>query len=299
MAHELLLILQDLRLSSPDFLTDAMLLISSPISHTVIPLAIASVFLWCSDRRKGDWMMMSIVSGMFFGHLLKDIIKNPRPFVTDDRLILEERAAKGAQGYSTPSGHTVEAVTAYGSVIALVRRWWMTVLMCTVIAAIMFSRLYLGVHTVFDLIIGLIVAIAVMAVNYILISYSYRGDGNCLRVTVIYLLSFIIAVTVWMLITDYHGGIMKYGGLFLGAVLGRQISDGFMRGHSGPRTMKEKVERLAIGWPVTLLISGIPFLVLGHSLGYLIGGFLCSMSLYVFIPAIFLSLKSKNEQRLS
>ena len=299
MAHELLLILQDLRLSSPDIVTDAMLLVSSQLFHIIIPLMLASAFLWCSDRRKGDWMMMSIVSGMFFGHLLKEIIKNPRPFVTDDRLIPEERAVNGAPGYSTPSGHTVEAVTTYGSVIAIVRRWWVTVLMCTVIAAILFSRLYLGVHTVFDLTIGLIVAVAVMAVNQILISYSYRDGGNCLRVTVIYLLSFIAAVTVWMLIADYHGGIMKYGGLFLGAVLGRQIADGFIKDHSEPRTLKEKLTRLAIGWPLALLSFAVPYLVLEHSLGYLIGGFLCSMSLYVIVPVLFLILKSKNEQRLS
>ena len=297
MTDELLLMLQDLRLSSPDILTDAMLLISSPVFHILVPLAIASVFLWCSDRRKGDWVMMSIVSGMFFGHLLKDVIRNPRPFVTDDRLVPEERALKGASGYSTPSGHTVDSATAYGSVIAVVKRRWVTVSMCAVIAAVMFSRLYLGVHTVFDLIIGLAVAAAVMAATYILVSYSYRNDGNHLRVTVLYILSFVIAITIWMLITDDRGPIMRYGGLFLGAVIGRQVGRSCLKDDRCAHTKKGDLKRLAIGWPVTVLSFAVPLLLLGHSAGFLIGGFLCSISLYVFAPAIFLTLESNNGQR--
>ena len=299
MTDELLLMLQDLRLSSPDIVTDAMLLMSSPIFHIAMPLAIASVLLWCCDRKKGDWTMMSIVSGMFFGHLLKDVFRNLRPFLTDDRLTPEERALRGASGYSTPSGHTVDAVTSYGSVITLVRKRWVTILMCVIIAAIMFSRLWLGVHTVFDLFIGLIVAVAVMAVNHVLVSYSYRNEGNFLRVTVIYLLSYIAAMVIWLLITDDRGPIMRYSGLFIGAIMGRQVAHNYLKDDSGKRSLNGNLWRLAIGWPVAFLSFGIPFLVLGQSAGFFIGGFLCSVSLYVLAPLIFLTIESKNEQVLS
>ena len=296
MTDELLLMLQDLRLSSPDIVTEAMLLISSPIFHIAVPLAIASVLLWCCDRKKGDWAMMSIVSGMFFGHLLKDVFRNPRPFLTDDRLTPEERAMKGASGYSTPSGHTVDAVTSYGSVIVLVRRWWATVLMFAIIAVIMFSRLWLGVHTVFDLFIGLIVAVIVMAVNHILVSYSYRDDGNFLRSTVIYLLSYIAAMMIWLLIADDSGPIMRYCGLFLGAIIGRQIAHSYVKDERREHGLKGNLVRLIIGWPLAVLSFGIPFLILGQYAGFFFGGLLCSVSIYALIPLIFLTVKSKNEQ---
>lgn len=277
--------LQDLRLSAPDIITSAMLLVSSPAFYVAIPIAIASFFLWCVDRRKGDWIMMNIITGMFFGHLLKYIIKNPRPFVTDDRLIPEERAVKGAPGYSTPSGHTVDAVTSFGSIAVLVRRRSVTLLMIAIIALVMFSRLYLGVHTELDLLAGALTAITVMIINSALISYSYRDDSSYFRITVVYLLLFIIGTTVWVLVTDYHGGLMKYGGLMLGAVIGRQIGHG--TDYAKCRCLGRTVIRLAIGWGITALFFEIPILLFGTTVGYLVGGFLVSLNIFALSPVLF------------
>ncbi len=280
--------LQDLRLSAPDIITSAMLLVSSPAFYVAVPIAIASFFLWCVDRKKGDWIMMNIVSGMFFGHLLKDIIQNPRPFVTDDRLIPEEKAMKGATGYSTPSGHTVDATTSFGSIAVLVRRRSVTLLMIAIIALVMFSRLYLGVHTEWDLLAGALTAITVMIINSALISYSYKNDNNYFRITVVYLLLFIIGATVWMLVTDHHGGLMKYGGLMLGAIIGRQIGHGIE--DTKCRRFNNIAGRLSIGWIITALFFTIPILMFGTTTGYLIGGFLCSLNFFALSPAIFRSL---------
>lgn len=280
--------LQDLRLSAPDIITSAMLLISSPAFYVAIPIAIASFFLWCVDRRKGDWIMMNIVSGMFFGHLLKYIIQTPRPFVTDDRLIPEEKAMKGAPGYSTPSGHAVDATTSFGSIAVLVRRRSVTLLMIAIIALVMFSRLYLGVHTEWDLLAGALTAMTVMIVNSALISYSYKNDGNYFRITVVYLLLFIIGATVWMLVTDHHSGLMKYGGLMFGAIIGRQIGHGIE--DTKCRRLSNIAGRLAIGWVITALFFTIPILMFGTTTGYLIGGFLCSLNFFALSPAIFRSL---------
>jgi len=281
--------LRDLRLSAPDAITSAMLMVSSPAFYVAIPIAIASFFLWCVDRRKGDWILMNIVSGMFFGHLLKYIIQNPRPFVTDDRLIPEEKAMKGTPGYSTPSGHTVDATTSFGSIAVLVRRRSVTLLMIAIIALVMFSRLYLGVHTEWDLLVGVLTAITVMIINSALISYSYKNDGNYFRITVVYLLLFIIGTTVWMLVTDHHGDLMKYGGLMLGAIIGRQIGHG-IKDDAPCHRFGNIAGRLAIGWIITALLFAIPVLLFGTNVGYLIGGFLCSMNIFALSPALFRSL---------
>lgn len=291
MAHEFLLMLQDLRLSIPDAVTSIMLLVSSPIVHVAVPIAIASFFLWCVDRRKGDWIMMNIVSGMFFGHLLKDVIANPRPFETDDRLIPEEKALKGASGYSTPSGHAVDATAAFASTAVLVKRRAVTILMVAVTAVILFSRLYLGVHTVWDLLAGMFFAIAVMAVNSVLMAYSYKDDSNYFRITAVYLLLFLIGTTVWMLVTDDREILMRYGGLMLGAIIGRQIGHAAADEKPSCRPFSCKAGRLMIGWVAAIALFLIPILLLGTAVGYLVGGFLCSMDLFVFSPVVFRRLK--------
>ena len=286
MTDGLLLMLQDLRLSAPDIVTSAMLFISSPVIHVAVPIAIASFFLWCVDRRKGDWIMMNIVSGMFFGHLLKDVIKNPRPFETDNRLIPEERALKGASGYSTPSGHAVDATTSFGSVAVLVRKKAVTLVMVAVIALIMFSRLYLGVHTVWDLIAGVTVAVIIMIVNSALIAYSYKDDGNYFRITALYLLLFVIGTAVWMVINDDHEILMRYGGLMLGAIIGRQIGHRMTCEKNQCRSLSGIAVRLTTGWIITAVLFATPVLLFGMTVGYLIGGFLCSVNLFVIMPAL-------------
>ena len=291
MTHELLLMLQDLRLSAPDAVTSVMLLISSPIVHVSVPIAIASFFLWCVDRRKGDWILMNIVSGMFFGHLLKDVIANPRPFETDDRLIPEDRALKGASGYSTPSGHAVDATAAFASAAVLVKRRAVTTLMMAAIAVIMFSRLYLGVHTMWDLLAGVLFAITVMAVNSVLMAYSYKDDSNYFRITAVYLLLFLISTTVWMLVTDDREILMRYGGLMLGAIIGRQIGHAAADKRPSCHPFSCKAGRLTTGWIATVALFLIPVLLLGTTVGYLVGGFLCSMNLFVISPVIFRCLK--------
>ena len=96
MSHELLMLLQNIRLSS-DVLTATMDAISLPLFHIAAPIAIPAYILWCVDWKKGEWMLMNIVTGIFFAHLLRGIIKNPRPWATDSWI----EPAEKAPGYSS------------------------------------------------------------------------------------------------------------------------------------------------------------------------------------------------------
>ena len=72
--------------------------------------------------------------------LLKDVIQDPRPD-TIERLI-------PTRGYGFPSGHAQIAIVLWGWIALELRRPWAW-LACSIIAtAVIFSRLYLGVHDV-------------------------------------------------------------------------------------------------------------------------------------------------------
>ena len=295
--YELLLMLQDLRLSLPDVFTDAAVLISSPLFHIALPLAFATFFLWCVDRRQGEWMMMNIVTGMFVSHFMKDIIKNPRPWIVDERIAPEERALEHASGYSTPSGHSVDAVTGYGSLMMLLKRKWSTMVFGTLMILMVFSRLFLGVHTILDVLLGALVAIAVMTVNWILIRKAY--DGHNLQVTAVYMLSFITVCTIWVLIADDLNGLMTYAGVMLGSIIGRHIENESIEFKAVSDSKSRKILSLAIGWSLTTIMFLVPYVLLGKDAGYCIGGFLAGLCIFTMVPIILKRIKLSGEFSLS
>ncbi|OGF39762.1 hypothetical protein A2477_04245 [Candidatus Falkowbacteria bacterium RIFOXYC2_FULL_47_12] len=111
-------------------------------------------FLW---RKYGEYalaLFLSVVGGEVVVWLFKIIIHRPRP-VLANALMIEP-------SYSFPSGHAFVAFSFYGLLTYFVFRWarrWYTkcitiaVGLC-VIAAIGFSRIYLGVHWPSDVLAG-------------------------------------------------------------------------------------------------------------------------------------------------
>ena len=286
MTDELLLILQDLRLSLPDIVTSAMLVFSSPLFHVAIPLALATYYLWCSNRRDGEWFAMNVICGLFFGHLLKDIIKNPRPWLADDRLIPCSEAIDSASGYSTPSGHSVDSVTSYGTLILILRRRWGTILLSALMILIMFSRLFLGVHTLADLIVGILLGAAIIAINGMTMRYSFSDEGNYLRASVLYALAIITAMLIWVLVSDDNSTLIDYVGLMLGTLIARPAGY-FLVGFDGNKmTKRQKLVGLVIGWSILLLLFGIPYVLLEKSMAMVIGGFLIPFGMFILVPSI-------------
>ena len=62
-------------------------------------------------------------------------------------------------GYSFPSGHTQNAVGTFGGVAATSKRKWVKIVFPILSALVAFSRMYLGVHTPYDVGFSIIFAI--------------------------------------------------------------------------------------------------------------------------------------------
>jgi undecaprenyl-diphosphatase len=136
-------------------LTGAMLVVTWLGSGVV--LVPATVFLvWRLARgghRRAAWLLgIAVAGGDLLELVLKLVFQRPRPeafFVTEPTT------------YSFPSGHSVESCVFYGTVAAIftaglrpawkVAGWAVAVLM---VAAIGFSRIYLGVHWPTDVLGG-------------------------------------------------------------------------------------------------------------------------------------------------
>ena len=134
-------------------LNEIMLLVTKLGEETTF-LVIAMVVFWCVDKKKGYYLMAVGFLGTIFNQILKLACRVPRPWVMDPDFTILEQAREAAAGYSFPSGHTQTAVGTFGALAASTdRRWWRWV--CIVLAVLVgFSRMYIGVHTPSDVLVG-------------------------------------------------------------------------------------------------------------------------------------------------
>ena len=162
---------------------DALMLGITEFGGATLFIAIGLLMFWCVDKRQGYFLLTVGLAGTFLNQLLKIACRVPRPWVKDPDFTIVEAARADAGGYSFPSGHSQVAVGTYGGLALCRRETWIRVI-CTVLAVLVpVSRMYLGVHTPADVVVGGLCAL-VLAVP-LWMSFSRVGTAPRLMVPVL------------------------------------------------------------------------------------------------------------------
>ena len=117
-------------------------------------LVIALVVFWCVDKRRGYYLMAVGFTGTILNQMLKLTFRVPRPWVLDPDFTILEQAREAAAGYSFPSGHTTFAVGTFGCLAQTTEKKWLRRLFIALAVLVGFSRMYVGVHTPSDVLVG-------------------------------------------------------------------------------------------------------------------------------------------------
>lgn len=107
-------------------------------------------------------VMVSFLLNMF----LKDLLKGPRP----DQMYALTGHLKGS--YGPPAGHTQIAVALWSWIALTLARPWAWAGALTLIVGISFSRLYIGVHSLYDIFLGVGVGLVSLPAFY----FALRED---------------------------------------------------------------------------------------------------------------------------
>lgn len=175
-------------------------------------LVIALIVFWCVDKRKGYYVMAVGFLGTMANQFLKLACRVPRPWVLDPEFTILEQAREAAAGYSFPSGHTQTAVGTFGCLaVTAERKWWRW--LCIVIAALVgFSRMYIGVHTPADVLVGAAMACALV---WLLEKPTLRGDGKQMKLVIAVMIAcavaFMLYVHLWQFPADMDAHNMESG----------------------------------------------------------------------------------------
>ena len=136
-------------------------------------LVLALAIFWCVDKRRGYYLMTVGFVGTVANQFLKLAFRIPRPWVRDPDFTIVESAREGASGYSFPSGHTQTAVGVYGG-LARSGGGWLRRAALVLAVLIPVSRLYLGVHTIWDVGVSAVIGLALVLALWPLFRWVWR-----------------------------------------------------------------------------------------------------------------------------
>ena len=147
--------LQTLREGAPDFVNVFFMFISDAVQN--VGFMLPAFIYWCVSKTAGTKMFLCYTTTFFSNQLIKNTACVYRPWFRYPELTPYAKATAGATGYSFPSGHTVSATSFFGSLaIYEKKRKWVVILMFTLIFLTAFSRNWLGVHTIQDVLVAII-----------------------------------------------------------------------------------------------------------------------------------------------
>ncbi|MBR6953754.1 MAG: phosphatase PAP2 family protein [Clostridia bacterium] len=161
----ILLSLQAFRESMGGFLTGflAKMTFLTELNSVIVIMAI---LYWSISKELGVYLFMGWGGNRLANGFLKVTACAYRPWIRDPRILPYGDAITTATGYSFPSGHTMNGATVFGG-LSLRRELpgTLRVVLGICVALVAFSRMFLGVHTPQDVIVGAVIGLLVMGLT--------------------------------------------------------------------------------------------------------------------------------------
>lgn len=287
-----LLFLQEIREMLGGIFDGYMCQITVLAEGTVTFLVMAAVY-WCIHKRTGQLMACNVALACTLNQFLKAVCKVERPWVRDERIHPVESALPSASGYSFPSGHTARAVAVYGSAgKAAKKHRGVSIVLWGLLALIMFSRNYLGVHTLWDVAGAFVIGMILLFLLDRILDWVEAGKNRDLIVCA--------AGCVLCFLPMLKVGCLSNAGAGMGILLG-WLAERRWISFSTDGKPAVKYVRFVCGALLIIAIQKIlpSFLTLFMQAKY--AGFFSNMTLAVFImafwPLVFTSVEQKNVTR--
>ena len=263
-------------------------------------IILISIVYWCLDKKLGEYLLVSLAGAALVNGLAKIAACIYRPWILDSRVKPVQAAIAGATGYSFPSGHTTMATTLFGGPALrgkISKGLKIVLILCLVLVG--FSRNYLGVHSVPDVIIAIIFTFIVLIITSKLFDKLEENPKldiviSCVGIIISILILIFTLTKSYPMDYDSLGRLivdpaimaidtMEYVGLAVGVFLSWPIERRFVK-FSTDGSLEEKVLRCICGFISLEFIITVIMPLFGKNF---LGGFLKYAILMIFVTLIF------------
>lgn len=128
------------------------------LGEETVAIVILCAIFWCISKRTAYVIGISYFLSGLTVQGMKIIFRIDRPWIIDPAMKPVPSALEHATGYSFPSGHTQSATALFGSLGTQVKQKPLKAVLFILPVLVAFSRMYLGVHTLLDTGVSLVIS---------------------------------------------------------------------------------------------------------------------------------------------
>ena len=296
---ELLYFLEKLRTPVGDFFFQLI----TYFGEDVLFLALALILLWCINKKEAYYILICGFAASLAGQFMKTLFKVDRPWVKDPHFKPVESAVHAANDYSFPSGHTIIVTSTWGATALSFANQLLRIAAPIIILLVGISRMYLGVHTPWDVGVSIVIALILIFVLWPL--FNEFGTRRKLMYPLMGILTamgigFMLYVTLYPFPADIDGGNLSHAVenayKFLGCALGMwviyEVDDRFIRFDTKTAVWWAQIPKLLLGLALVLGIKAAakPLLNLlfnGHGIAHTVRYFLTVLAAGCLWPLTF------------
>lgn len=201
--HELELLIILFLQSIGEWLASPMRSVSMLGNEEFYMLIMPSLY-WCFDSVVGIRVAVMLLLSNAFGSMLKFTMFQPRPYWVST----DVKAWSAETSFGIPSGHAFHAAAVWGMLAANLRSRWGKIILFVVIFLIGFSRIFLGMHFISDVLLGWLLG-ALLVWGYLKLEKPLIGHLRTRSFNTMVLLAFIsalILITVFLLAAATQNG---------------------------------------------------------------------------------------------
>lgn len=250
-------------------------------------ITILCLIMWCVNKHLGYRVGLAYISSWILNFSLKEIFQIPRPFDLDKGII--PLRPETATGYSFPSGHTQSMASLSTAIMLAFSTKWLKAVCSLLIILMAVSRVYLGVHTLIDVLGGAFLGILWIYVANKIFDYVERTGRKAPFLIIVLPM---LAGMVFIPTNDYY----KITGTFTGLMLGYLLDSRYIKYQvNGP--IRQRLCNYVAGMLILLAIKIFGKEILGISpLADYIRYFLIGIWITVIAPFMFSKMWPKRPE---
>ena len=240
---------------------DAAFSLITRLGEEMLLILVFCVFFWCINKRMAYVMGVSFFLSALVVQGMKIIFQVPRPWVYDPSFNTVQGAIREATGYAFPSGHTQNAAAYLGGLGAQVKNKIIKIILFALVILVAFSRMYLGVHYLLDVIVSLAITFLIiwLAVKFVTDEPVSRKREIMLSLIIALFAVVVIAIVAVLYNTGTAPSQLRDSiidaGAALGFALGMYVERNYIRFSVAAKNIPIQILKFVLGIGGTIAIQ--------------------------------------------
>ena len=250
------------------------------LGEETIGIVLLCLIFWCISKKIAYVIGVSFFLSGLTVQGMKICFRVERPWVIDPSFEPVPGAKEYATGYSFPSGHTQSATAFYGALGSQVKPMVFKIILFAIPVLVAFSRLYLGVHTLQDVVVSLLITFLLIWLTCKVITSDVESKKKELAISLFIILYAVLVIIIAAIMYSngtidekYIADCLKAAGAGIGFAVGMFVERNYIKFSVKSKNIFMHILKFVIG------IAGV--LAFQEGLKLIIGtGFIVDMFRY-------------------